>query len=97
MTAHLSLNPTARIIKVNTTYRVIRHQPKAILWLLMCHKFVSRELITAVLWPQNCHLPDHFLTEIKVQIFRLRNNLAGSGWKIINERRLGYSLIKEGE
>ena len=65
-----------------------------ILWLLMCHPRVDREMMVEALWPHPDFQPDWWYSTMVRQIHLLRQALIPFGWNIQNTTRWGWTLTK---
>lgn len=90
MTVHLSLRRNT--ITVDGHLRSNSHQQVTLLWLLMCHREVSIEMIVEALWPDADDMPDAWSVALRTLQHRLRNSLYGSGWVIKTMGRSRWSL-----
>ena len=58
-------------------------QEAEILWLLMCHRCVTMDMICDVLWPDEDDTPDTFWEIIKLLIWRVRKRIKAGGWGVV--------------
>lgn len=65
-----------------------------ILWLLLCHPRVDREMMIEALWPHPDDQPDCWRNSMARQIHLLRLKLLPFGWDITNTYRWGWTLTK---
>ena len=71
---------------------LLKHNEAQILLALMGNRFLGRELISEVLWPNPDKMPDHYFTRIYQMIRDLREKLEIFGLSIEPKIGFGYFL-----
>lgn len=69
----------------------LSRQQALLLFALMGHKEVSKELAAEILWPNPDVMPDAWSDAIKVLVCLLRASI-GPRWKISTRHNFGYTL-----
>lgn len=64
----------------------------------MFNRFLTKEKIIEILWPDVEDQPDWYTESLRVIIFRLRRKLKGSGWTLkANHTRHFWEMIHDRE
>ena len=63
-----------------------------LLWALMVTPRLDRFAASDIVWPGNTVRPDFWQKQLSVLIYRLRNSLAGTQWRILGHGHQGWEL-----
>ena len=88
----MKISPTKNQITVDGISHIIHPQGWRVLWALMCHKRIDRNIMSEILWPDPDEMPDQWLKVIGVVIHRLNETIRLHGYNVKGTYGWGWSL-----